>query len=86
MRVNYSSPNLEFNSRAVISCIPGYNIQGNSVRTCDHNGIWTGSQSTCDSKELLINYSRIKIEIFPWYCYSKTIEQLKNALIHSNIF
>ena len=35
-------------------CNVGYTLQGSSVRTCQNNGLWTGTQPTCQSK--LVRY------------------------------
>lgn len=32
---------------ATYSCNPGYVLQGNSTRTCDHSGKWTLEPPTC---------------------------------------
>lgn len=39
-----------FNSTAIYSCINGYNIVGNPVRTCQANGDWSDSAPMCESK------------------------------------
>ena len=40
----------EFGSVATYTCFPGYDLNGDSIRTCQSNGEWTGSAPTCESK------------------------------------
>ena len=35
---------------ATYSCNTGYNLVGDSIRTCQAEGIWSGSASTCQGK------------------------------------
>ena len=36
-----------FGQTATYSCDPGYNLVGDSTRTCQADGIWSGSDPTC---------------------------------------
>ena len=44
-----------FGQTAVYSCNPGYNLDGDSTRTCQATGVWSGSVPTCKSM-LLLHY------------------------------
>ncbi len=35
---------------ATYSCDTGYNLVGNTMRTCQANETWTGSDPTCESE------------------------------------
>ena len=37
-----------FGQTATYSCNTGYNLVGNSTRTCQATGIWSGSEPTCE--------------------------------------
>ena len=41
---------------ATYSCNAGYNLVGNSARTCQATGVWSGSEPTCPSKLVIINH------------------------------
>ena len=36
-----------FGQTAVYSCNTGYNLVGDSTRTCQADGMWSGSETTC---------------------------------------
>ena len=36
-----------FNQTATYSCNTGYNLVGDSTRTCQATGVWSGSAPTC---------------------------------------
>ncbi len=37
-------------SQAFYSCGKGYELMGDSVRTCQFNGLWTGKEPICERK------------------------------------
>ena len=39
-----------FGSIVTYSCYPGFTVIGNSVRTCQANGAWSGGEPDCESK------------------------------------
>ena len=41
--------NLEGNN-ATYSCMVGFDLIGDSIRTCQPSGAWTGEDPTCQSK------------------------------------
>ena len=44
-----------FGQTATYSCNTGYNLMGNSTRTCQATGQWNGSEPTCE-RMLYISY------------------------------
>jgi len=42
-----------FGETATYSCNTGYNLVGNSTRTCEATGAWSGSEPTCERMLLL---------------------------------
>ncbi len=52
MSVHYSREFLAYNTTAELSCLPGFVLNGTTVRRCDMNGVWTGTQPTCEGKKL----------------------------------
>ena len=42
-----------FGQTAIYSCNAGYNLVGDSTRTCQADGMWSGSAPTCQSMLLL---------------------------------
>lgn len=47
-QVQFSSDNLQQGTTATYTCQGGYNLNGNSVRTCQSNGQWSGQEPRCD--------------------------------------
>jgi len=45
-----SDPQTTFGSDATYDCVPGYTVIGNSVRTCQADGDWSGEEPVCESK------------------------------------
>ena len=41
------SPGILPGSQAVYTCNGGYEINGNSIRDCQSDGTWSGSEPTC---------------------------------------
>ena len=48
--LNVAFNNTRIGSRAVYSCVSGYNLIGNSTRTCQVDGSWTGTPPYCQSE------------------------------------
>ena len=44
-----------FGQTATYSCNTGHNLEGNSTRTCQDTGEWSGSAPTCEG--MLLNWS-----------------------------
>ena len=42
-----------FGQTATYSCDTGYNLVGDSTRMCQANGIWSGSEPTCQGMLLM---------------------------------
>ena len=42
-----------FGETATYSCNTGYNLVGDNTRTCQADGMWSGSEPTCQSMMLL---------------------------------
>ena len=53
-----------FGQTAIYTCNTGYNLVGDSTRTCQATGNWSGSVPTCQSM-LLNGYGTIFITSFP---------------------
>ena len=45
-QVNYTA-GTTFGQTATYSCNTGYNLEGDSTRTCEAAGVWSGSAPTC---------------------------------------
>ncbi len=43
-------PNTTFGSTATYTCTEGYTLTGEATRTCQSNGMWSGSEPTCTRK------------------------------------
>ena len=43
-------PTTTYNSVATYSCVTGYELNGDTIRTCQPNGTWSGSDLTCQRK------------------------------------
>ena len=39
-----------YGSTVLLECDPGYKLAGDTRRTCQANGTWTGTQPTCQGK------------------------------------
>ena len=46
-----------FGQTATYSCNTGYNLVGDSTRTCQATGVWSGSAPTCQGMLLMQNFS-----------------------------
>ena len=51
-------------STATYSCNVGYNLMGDSPRTCDSTGTWTGSEPVCQRESLLRHFQITAIFIY----------------------
>ena len=51
-QVNHSA-GTTFGQTATYSCDTGYTLEGNSTRTCQANGMWSGSEPTCQGVLML---------------------------------
>ena len=51
-QVNHSA-GTTFGQTATYSCDIGYTLEGNSTRTCQANGMWSGSEPTCQGVLML---------------------------------
>ncbi len=45
--ISYSDQTQGEGTVATYSCNHGHNLDGDATRTCESNGVWTGSESTC---------------------------------------
>ena len=45
-----NSSSYQYGNSIKFECNVGYTLQGSAVRTCEDNGLWTGTQPTCQSK------------------------------------
>ena len=52
-QVNHSA-GTTFGQTATYSCNTGYTLEGNSTRTCQANGMWSGNEPTCISESNLL--------------------------------
>ena len=68
-QVNHTS-GTTFGENATYSCNTGYNLVGDSTRTCQATGNWSGSEPTCQGMYIVINGSLILSYIHnkPWIC------------------
>ena len=48
------------------ACEFGYNLIGNSIRTCQENRSWTGIEPECESKYTLHLYTYVKCSVSVW--------------------
>ena len=53
-----------FGQTATYSCNTGYNLMGNSTRTCQANGVWSGSEPTCRYVGASLIYSLLYLYSF----------------------
>ncbi len=57
--VSYSDPPLGLNTVATYTCETDYTLIGNTTRTCENDGMWSGSATTCEgefSDTYVLNY------------------------------
>ena len=47
---------MEYGSTLKFSCNTGYTLRGSRGRTCQANGIWSGEEALCDSKQFYAPY------------------------------
>ena len=51
--INYgagSTNSIPVDTVATYTCNPGYTLNGGSTRTCESDGVWSGSAPTCQRK------------------------------------
>lgn len=48
--VTIDPPSRVQGATATYSCMVGFTMNGNPTRTCDSNGMWTGTEPTCERK------------------------------------
>ena len=53
-----------FEQTATYSCNSGYNLVGSMTRTCQANGVWSGSQPTCGKCFNLISDPFTMVEFY----------------------
>ena len=53
-------PETTFQAVATYSCISGYSLVGDSIRTCQANGSWSGQIPQC-SRKIVIANARVKV-------------------------
>ena len=56
---------------ATYSCDTGYNLVGNSTRTCQAGGVWSGSEPTCQG----VLFSMYHLSKEKFRCYKAKIEE-----------
>ena len=61
------------------TCNTGYDLSGSATRTCQSNGLWSGSSATCLSKYYAHEHCTDR------YCMTLFIESLKRFEIISNL-
>lgn len=54
-----NSSSYQYGNSILFECDVGYTLQGSSVRTCQDNGLWTGTQPTCQSELTSVYLTRI---------------------------
>lgn len=62
-----NSSSYQYGNSIKFECNVGYTLQGSAVRTCEDNGLWTGTQPTCQSKLdifLVLALRRQQVETF----------------------
>ena len=57
------APNTTFGNRAVYSCRVGFTLRGDSVRTCQIDGQWSGNAPNCTGQWTIYIYIYIYIYI-----------------------
>ena len=45
-----NSSTYQYGDSINFECNVGYTLSGSAIRTCQNNGLWTGTQPTCQSK------------------------------------
>ena len=58
-------------SIATYMCDDGYVLTGNSTRTCQADGTWSGDSPTCGESEWYISMSRCYLYIHYMYLYTR---------------
>jgi len=58
----------------VYRCMTRYVLNGNAMRTCGDDGMWTGSDPTCIGKKIQSTFDALYLHIYYMYatCLAKT--------------
>ncbi len=51
------------NTVATYTCVTGYTLNASATRTCQDNGLWSGSviNPTCDGEYVMLNFEPVTI-------------------------
>lgn len=64
--------NNQYNSACGMRCLPGFELQGSSIRLCQADGTWSGAPPTCageavDTNSILRQWNTAWIFTLAWY-------------------
>lgn len=88
---------LVLDSQANYSCNQGYKLSGVEVRTCQANELWSGSEPTCEGKQVIILHYVLLISLYymhyvlcsrsglvPWLSFNGTTLLLCRLIYYAN--